>query len=239
MKHLVDLINEGNIDRIERKYREFCGICTIHKVDPKEVVVYKTSKGNWMVRDKEDNKLFLVSNHILNDDVLDKKGIVKKNSEKLKHNYDEFCGMCLAHNVKPDEVTVRKHSDGPWSVFKDGKKVFTVSPYIFDDDLANDKEFKKCKKSIYEAKEFEYTVRFMQYDPDVLAEYEDGDVDDDELHNSLQNSDIKDITLKAKSWSDAESKITKELAKVVSKHSEVSACEVYDEDGEIIDIIYI
>lgn len=149
MKRLVQFINEGNIDRIERKYREFCGICAAHNVDPKEVVVYKTSKGNWMVRDKDDNKLFLVSNHILNDDVIERKDIVKKNSSKIKQNYDEFTSLCTVYGVTPDQVCVHKHSDGPWSVYKDGKKIFTVSPYIFDDDLANDKEFKKCKKSIY------------------------------------------------------------------------------------------
>lgn len=149
MKRLVQFINEGNIDRIERKYREFCGICAAHNVDPKEVVVYKTSKGNWMVRDKDDNKLFLVSNHILNDDVIEKKDIVKKNSSKIKQNYDEFTSLCAGYGVTPDQVCVHKHPDGPWSVYKDGKKIFTVSPYIFDDDLANDKEFKKCNKSIY------------------------------------------------------------------------------------------
>ena len=152
MKHLAELINEGNIDRVERRYREFCSVCRAHGVDPGEVIVYKTSKGNWMVRDKEDNKLFLVSNHILNDEVIDGKGIEKKNSEKIKHNYNEFINMCLAHNVDVDQVTVCKHRDGVWSVFKDGKKVFDVSPYIFDDELANDKEFKRCKRSEHKTK---------------------------------------------------------------------------------------
>ena len=238
MKHLADLINEGNIDRIERKYREFCGICSIHKVDPKDVVVYKTSKGNWMVRDKEDNKLFLVSNHILNDDVLDQKGIEKKNSEKIKHNYDEFCGMCLAHNVKPDEVTVRKHADGPWSVFKDDKKVFTVSPYIFDDDLANDKEIKRCKKSIYEASE-QYYVVFMQYDSDTLEEYENGDASETDLHDSLIDTDYEYEYFKANSINDAVRKAESITKKFVNKHPDVNAGVLRDSYGDIVKTIFV
>ena len=180
MKHLIDIINEGNIDRCERKYREFTGMCKSYcpDIDMKDVCVKKTSKNNWAVYGK--------------------------------------CG---------DEC----------------KKLFIASYFVLDDDVIKNKGIEVCTESVNveEAKEFEYTVRFMQYDPDVLAEYEDGDADDDDLHNSLQNSDMKDITLKAKSWREAESKINKELAKVTNKNTEVSACEVYGEDGELIDTIYV
>lgn len=176
MKHLVQMINEGDIDRCERKYREFVNMCRSYdpNLNMKEVWVKRTTKNNWAV----------------------------------------YVGL---------------------------KKLFVTSFSTLDDDVIKKKNIKIVTESvdIEEAKEFEYTVRFMQYDPDVLAEYEDGDADDDDLHNSLQNSDVKDITLKAKSWREAESKINKELAKVTNKNTEVSACEVYGEDGELIDTIYV
>ena len=136
---------------------------------------------------------------------------------------------------------VKKTTKNNWAVYVGLKKMFITSFSCLDDDVIKKKNIKIVTESVdvEEAKEFEYTVRFMQYDPDVLAEYEDGDADDDDLHNSLQNSDVKDITLKAKSWREAESKINKELAKVVNKNTEVSACEVYGEDGELIDTIYV
>lgn len=174
MKHLIDIINEGNIDRCERKYREFVGMCKVY--DP---------------------------------------------------------------NMNIDDICVKKTPKNNWAVYAGDKKLFVASFNVLDDDVIKNKGIEVCTESLDEAKEFEYTVRFMQYDPDVLAEYENGDADDDDLHNSLQNSDAKDITLKAKSWREAESKINKELAKVTNKNTEVSACEVYGEDGELIDTIYV
>lgn len=68
------LVNEGNIDALERKYREFCGMCKAYNVDPATVVVTKTSKNNWRVM-VDGKKKFLVSHNVLNDDVIGKKGI--------------------------------------------------------------------------------------------------------------------------------------------------------------------
>ena len=50
MKHLVQLINEGDINRIERKYREFCKLCKVYDptIDMKDVCVHKTSKEHFM-----------------------------------------------------------------------------------------------------------------------------------------------------------------------------------------------
>ena len=70
MKHLVQMIQEGDINKNERKYREFCGMCSIYNVDPKEVTVCKTSKNNWKIC-KDDKKIFLVSGNILDDEVID------------------------------------------------------------------------------------------------------------------------------------------------------------------------
>lgn len=74
MKHLLDIINEGNIDYTERKYREFCGMCRAFNVNPEDVVVCKTSKNNWKVF-VEGKKVFLVSRNILDDDIIAAKGI--------------------------------------------------------------------------------------------------------------------------------------------------------------------
>ena len=70
MKHLIELINEGDINKCERKYREFCDMCRVYDVDPEEVEVCKTSKGNWKIC-KDGKKVFLVSGNILDDDVID------------------------------------------------------------------------------------------------------------------------------------------------------------------------
>lgn len=69
MKHLIEFINEGNINKVERKYREFCDMCKVYNVEPGDITVCKTSKGNWRVC-KDDKKIFLVSGHILDDDVV-------------------------------------------------------------------------------------------------------------------------------------------------------------------------
>lgn len=80
MKHLIDIINEGNIDRIERKYREFVSMCKVYDpdVDMKDICVHKTSKNNWAVYCKKDDKckkLFIASYLVLDDDVIKDKGI--------------------------------------------------------------------------------------------------------------------------------------------------------------------
>ena len=163
--------------------------------------------------------------------------------DRCERKYREFVNMCRSYdpNLNMKEVWVKRTTKNNWAVYVGLKKLFVTSFSTLDDDVIKKKNIKIVTESveIEEAKEFEYTVRFMQYDPDVLAEYEDGDADDDDLHNSLQNSDVKDITLKAKSWREAESKINKELAKVTNKNTEISACEVYGEDGELIDTIYV
>jgi len=163
--------------------------------------------------------------------------------DRCERKYREFVNMCRSYdpNLNMKEVWVKRTTKNNWAVYVGLKKLFVTSFSTLDDDVIKKKNIKIVTESVdvEEAKEFEYTVRFMQYDPDVLAEYEDGDADDDDLHNSLQNSHVKDITLKAKSWREAESKINKELAKVTNKNTEVSACEVYGEDGELIDTIYV
>lgn len=71
MKSLVDYINEGNISNIERKYREFCQMCTGYNIDLDSVTVKKTSKNNWAVF-SNGKRRFTISSNILDQEVVDK-----------------------------------------------------------------------------------------------------------------------------------------------------------------------
>lgn len=93
MKHLVDIINESNIDRIERKYREFCGVCKVYdpNIDMKNVCVHKTSKNNWAVYVKDGDsckKLFIASYMMLDDDIIKRNGIEVCN-ESIDESYKD------------------------------------------------------------------------------------------------------------------------------------------------------
>lgn len=76
MKHLFEIISEGDINKVERKYREFCNLCKMYDpdVDMKEVWVKKTAKNNWAVHHGL-RKLFTASTLIIDDDVIASKGI--------------------------------------------------------------------------------------------------------------------------------------------------------------------
>lgn len=71
------LIAEGNINTVERRYREFCGMCRAYNVDPETVTVQKTPKNNWRVC-VDGKKVFLVSRYVLDDNVVDEKGIKRQ-----------------------------------------------------------------------------------------------------------------------------------------------------------------
>ena len=185
MKHLVELINEGNIDRCERKYREFVGMLKVYApdVDIKDICVHKTSKNNWAVytKDAEGNckKLFIASFKVLDDDVIGSKGI-------------EVCTESL-------------------------------------------NEAYKDKLHLYE-------IMFLQYDPDVQAEYEDGDATEDDLHDSAFEGDVERVRIGALDDKAAVRKATKELAKVTKKHPEICMASIYHDsadDGNIVETIFI
>lgn len=182
MKHLIDIINEGNIDRTERKYREFVGMCKAYdpNVDIKDICVHKTSKNNWAVYAKDGD------------------------------------GKC--------------------------KKLFIASYFVLDDDVIKDKGIEVCNESLNEAKE-SYEVMFLQYDPDVQEEYENGDATEDDLHDSAYESDkVKRVQFDAANDKDAVRKATKELAKVVNKHPEICMASIYRgsaDDGDIVETIII
>jgi len=180
MKHLIQLITEGDIDRCERKYREFVNMCKTYdpNINMKEVWVKKTTKNNWAV----------------------------------------YVGL---------------------------KKMFITSFSCLDDDVIERNKIKLVKEDVnesYKDRLHKYEIMFLQYDPDVLEEYENGDVTDDDLHDSAYEGDIDRVQIGALDDQTAIRKATKELAKVVNKHSEIVAASVYHDnadDGDIVETIFI
>lgn len=77
MKNLVDFINEGNISNTERKYREFCQMCSGYGADLDQVCVKRTSKNNWAVF-VNDKRRFTASSNILDQTVVEKYDIKVK-----------------------------------------------------------------------------------------------------------------------------------------------------------------
>ena len=177
MKHLIDIINEGNIDRTERKYREFVGMLKAYApgVDIKDICVHRTSKNNWAVYTKDVN------------------------------------GEC--------------------------KKLFIASFKVLDDDVIGSNGIEVCTESLNEAKE-QYYITFMQYDPDTLEEYEDGDVTEDDLHDSMYEADYEYEYFDANNDKEAIRKAEPIIKKMSNKHPEIVAGCVYT-DGDIVETIII
>ena len=100
---------------------------------------------------------------------------------------------------------------------------------------------KTIKEYINESKE--YSIMFLQYDPNVKDEYENGDATDDELHDSMYESDkVKRVKFDALDDRMAVSKATKIIAKEVNKHPELCGGSVYcgdPDDGDIVETILL
>lgn len=91
----------------------------------------------------------------------------------------------------------------------------------------------------YKDKLHKYTITYLQYDADTLAEYEDGDVDDDELHDSAQESDIvKSLDIAATDDNQAKRKAEKIVPKEINKHPELCGYRLSRDDEEI-EIVFI
>lgn len=184
MKHLTQMINEGNIDRIERKYREFCDLCKTYdpNVDIKDICVHKTSKNNWAVYKKDGDSC---------------------------------------------------------------KKLFIASYFVLDDDVIKDKDIEVCTESLnetYKDRLHKYEIMFLQYDPDTLEEYENGDATEDDLHDGAYEGNVERVRIGALDDKMAVRKATKELAKVVNRHPEICMASVYHDsadDGDIVETIFI
>ena len=177
MKHLAQIINEGNIDRCERKYREFVGMCKAYdpNIDMKDICVHKTSKNNWAVYKKEGD---------------------------------------------------------------DCKKLFIASYFILDNDVIKRNDIEVCTESLNEAQDG-FEVAFIQYDPDVLTDYENGDVDEDELHDSATVADYDRVILKAREDNKAIREAEPIIKKMVNKHPELCGGIVYDMGGNVIENIFV
>jgi len=78
--------------------------------------------------------------------------IQEGNIDYTERKYREFCGMCRAYNVKPEDVVVCKTPKNNWKVFVDGKKVFLVSRNILDDDIISSKGIKVQDESLINTK---------------------------------------------------------------------------------------
>ena len=171
-----------------------------------------------------------------------KEFITESNINNTERKYREFCGMCKAYNVNPDDVTVCKTSKNNWRVYVDGKKVFLVSSNILNDEIIDSKGIKRCDESLNESSN-KYEVIFMQYDADVQLEYETGDATEEDLQDSMyQNTKIDSEFINASNDNDAIRKATKILAKIVNKHPEIVAACVYlgnADDGDIVETIFI
>ncbi len=73
------MITEGNITDQERQYRTFAGLVKTYRpdIDMETITVEKTPKGNWKIYDSTGKKVCLVSKVVLNDTLIDAKGIKK------------------------------------------------------------------------------------------------------------------------------------------------------------------
>lgn len=96
---------------------------------------------------------------------------------------------------------------------------------------------KKLNEYITEAAEYE--LMFMQYDPDVQEEYENGDATDEELHDSMFESDkVKSVKFSAPSDKIAVKKATDIISKECNKHPELCGGCLYCE-GDIVETILL
>lgn len=175
MKHLVQMIVEGDIDRCERKYREFVNMCRSYdpNLNMKEVWVKRTTKNNWAV----------------------------------------YVGL---------------------------KKLFVTSFSTLDDDVIEKHQIKLVKESVeIEEAQDGFEVAFIQYDPDVQADYENGDVDEDELHDSATEADYDRVPLKAREGKRAVREAEPIIKKMVNKHPELCGGIVYDMGGNVVENIFI
>ena len=175
MKHLVQMITEGDIDRCERKYREFVNMCRAYdpNINMKEVWVKKTIKNNWAVY-VGLKKMFVTSFSTLDDDVIEK--------NKIK--------------IVKESVEIDEAQDG-------------------------------------------FEVAFIQYDPDIRADYENGDVDEDELHDSATEANYDRVPLKAREDKRAVREAEPIIKKMVNKHPELCGGIVYDMGGNVIENIFV
>ena len=154
---------------------------------------------------------------------------------RTERKYREFCKLCKVydHDIDMKDICVHKTSKNNWAVYKkdgdDCKKLFIASYLVLDDDVIEQKGIKVYKESLNESVN-KWELVFMQFDSQDQEEYENGDMDWDDLVDGMfEDEDIKHVFITASNRRDAEKKATKELVKIVNKNPEVVAvCMYYD-----------
>jgi hypothetical protein len=64
------------------------------------------------------------------------------NISNTERKYREFCQMCAGYNIDLDSVTVKKTSKNNWAVFSNGKRRFTISSNILDQEVVDKYDIK-------------------------------------------------------------------------------------------------
>jgi hypothetical protein len=57
------------------------------------------------------------------------------NISNIERKYREFCQMCAGYGADLETVTVKKTSKNNWAVFSNGKRRFTISSNILDQEV--------------------------------------------------------------------------------------------------------
>lgn len=61
--------------------------------------------------------------------------LTEGNISNSERKYREFCQMCLGYNCNAEEVEVRKTTKNNWGVYKNGRRIFTASCNILDNQV--------------------------------------------------------------------------------------------------------
>lgn len=63
--------------------------------------------------------------------------ILEGNITNTERKYREFCQMCQGYGTSIDVISVRKTSRNNWAVYVDGKRKFTASSNILDQEVVD------------------------------------------------------------------------------------------------------
>lgn len=168
--------------------------------------------------------------------------IVEGDIDRCERKYREFVNMCRSYdpNINMKEVWVKRTTKNNWAVYVGLKKMFVTSFTCLDDDVIEKHQIKLVKESVeIEEAQDGFEVAFIQYDPDVQADYENGDVDEDELHDSATEADYDRVILKAREDKKAVREAEPIIKKMVNKHPELCGGIVYDMGGNVIENIFV
>ena len=173
--------------------------------------------------------------------------------DRCERKYREFVNMCRSYdpNLNMKEVWVKRTTKNNWAVYVGLKKLFVTSFSTLDDDVIKKKNIKIVTESLdedeflteaYKDRLHKYEIMFLQYDPDVQEEYENGDATEDDLHDSAYEGNVERVRIGALDDKMAVRKATKELVRITKNHPEICMASVYHDsadDGDIVETIFI